>query len=96
MYRLILIAEKDVVYDRFPTPLINRLEKHIVDTSTVLNERQKKVLNKLKKWIEKFNCLENPHRCAWCMSSCYKDAWHYCVINYCVINYNEGMAFLFA
>ena len=56
-YRLIIIAEKKEVYDRFPTPLINRLEKHVVDTSTVLNERQKKVLSVFKGWIEKFNSV---------------------------------------
>ena len=58
-YRLIIIAEKKEVYDRFPTPLINRLEKHIVDTSTVLNERQNKVLVVFKRWIEKFNDVPN-------------------------------------
>ncbi len=57
--RLIIIAEKKEVYDRFPTPLINRLEKHIVDTSTVLNERQKKVLILIKRWIEEFNSVPN-------------------------------------
>ena len=57
--RLILIAEKEVVYDRFPTPLINRLEKHIVDTSTILSKRQERVFQILKKWIDDFNCVEN-------------------------------------
>ena len=58
LFRLILIAEKKVVYSRFPTPLINRLEKHIVDTSTVLNNVQMEILNLLKSWIENFNCLK--------------------------------------
>ena len=58
-FRLIVIAEKKTVYDKFPLPLINRLEKHIVDTSTVLNERQKSVLqNKLMRWIEQFSSLK--------------------------------------
>ena len=57
--RLILIAEKEEVYSRFPTPLINRLEKHIVDTSTVLNEEQKRVLAKLNEWIKNFNSVTN-------------------------------------
>ena len=57
--RLIIIAEKKEVYSRFPTPLVNRLEKHIVDTSTVLNERQKEILAKLINWIKNFNSVAN-------------------------------------
>lgn len=52
--RLILIAEKDTVYEKFPTPLINRLEKHFVLTSSVLEDWQEKVLNEFEEWIEKF------------------------------------------
>ncbi|KAF2974844.1 hypothetical protein EK904_013645 [Melospiza melodia maxima] len=34
-FRLIVIEEKEVVYKHFPIPLINRLEKHYLDISTV-------------------------------------------------------------
>ena len=54
-YRLILIAEKDTVYKTFPTPLINRLEKHFVLTETILLEWQENVLMKLKEWVETFS-----------------------------------------
>jgi hypothetical protein len=38
-FRLIIIAEKAAVYDskRFPIPLLNRLEKHFLNSSTMLN-----------------------------------------------------------
>ena len=52
--RLILIAEKETVYKTFPTPLINRLEKHFVLTETILLDWQKEVLKQLKRWVEKF------------------------------------------
>ena len=55
LFRLILIAEKDIVYKKFPTPLINRLEKHFVLTSTVLEEWQCKALEDFKKWIKDFS-----------------------------------------
>ena len=53
--RLILIAEKETVYSQFPTPLINRLEKHFVLTSSILEEWQMEVLNQLHDWIKKFS-----------------------------------------
>ena len=53
--RLILIAEKDTVYDYFPTPLINRMEKHFVLTSSILEDWQEKVLEEFERWIEKFS-----------------------------------------
>ena len=53
--RLILIAEKDTVYEKFPTPLINRLEKHFVLTSSVLNKWQEILLKNLDKWVQDFS-----------------------------------------
>ncbi|XP_047614339.1 E3 ubiquitin-protein ligase RNF213 isoform X4 [Phacochoerus africanus] len=53
-FRLIVIEEKDVVYQRFPIPLINRLEKHYLDIHTVLEGWQKAVMEDLKAWVEKF------------------------------------------
>ncbi|XP_074199996.1 E3 ubiquitin-protein ligase RNF213 isoform X3 [Camelus bactrianus] len=53
-FRLIVIEEKDVVYKRFPIPLINRLEKHYLDINTVLQKWQKSVVEELRVWVEKF------------------------------------------
>ena len=57
IFRLILIAEKDKVYEEFPTPLINRLEKHFVVTSTVLTDIQKELLKKLEAWATEYACI---------------------------------------
>ena len=59
--RLILIAEKEKVYQEFPTALINRLEKHFVVTSTILTEEQLSIEQKLNEWIQKF-CTEGFNR----------------------------------
>ena len=54
---MILIAEKDTVYNDFPTPLINRLEKHFVVTSTILTKPQKEIMEKLIKWANDFTAI---------------------------------------
>ncbi len=48
------MAEKDVVYDKFPIPLINRLEKHFLAMSTLLSEEQMEVVKELEVWAKKF------------------------------------------
>uniref|UniRef100_A0A8C5RBG0 RING-type E3 ubiquitin transferase n=1 Tax=Leptobrachium leishanense TaxID=445787 RepID=A0A8C5RBG0_9ANUR len=53
-FRLIVIEEKDVVYEEFPIPLINRLEKHYLDINTVLSKAQKAVVSDLEKWVTDF------------------------------------------
>ncbi|KAM6245288.1 E3 ubiquitin-protein ligase RNF213 [Porphyrio hochstetteri] len=53
-FRLIVIEEKDVVYKHFPIPLINRLEKHYLDISTVLDKGQRETVKELKKWVDEF------------------------------------------
>ena len=55
MNRLILIAEKGTVYDKFPIPLINRLEKHFVLTRTVLLSWEERVMDALVKWVQQFS-----------------------------------------
>ena len=56
-FRMILIAEKETVYKDFPTPLINRLEKHFVVTSTILTKSQKEIMNRLMKWANDFTTI---------------------------------------
>ena len=43
------------MYETFPIPLISRLEKHFVVTSSVFSNWQNNVLNKLVTWAEKFS-----------------------------------------
>uniref|UniRef100_UPI00358DE57A E3 ubiquitin-protein ligase rnf213-alpha-like n=1 Tax=Myxine glutinosa TaxID=7769 RepID=UPI00358DE57A len=59
-FRLIVIEEKDVVYDKFPVPLINRLEKHCLEMTTILTQEQQDFTNELKKWAEDFSASAEP------------------------------------
>ncbi|KAJ8315842.1 hypothetical protein KUTeg_007992 [Tegillarca granosa] len=53
-FRLIVVAEKQIVYDKFPIPLINRLEKHFLTLSTMLTPIQQKLVKQLEKWAQDF------------------------------------------
>ena len=58
--RLIVIAERDVVYSKFPIPLINRLEKHYLVTSASLSSAQAAVVIRLQDWVMKFSRVNVP------------------------------------
>jgi hypothetical protein len=60
-YRLIVVAEKDVVYQRFPIPLINRLEKHLLVMSTGLTKRQAGLVKDLEDWVKLFSEAKPVH-----------------------------------
>ncbi|XP_065845291.1 E3 ubiquitin-protein ligase rnf213-alpha-like isoform X3 [Oscarella lobularis] len=59
-FRLILIADRDAVYNKFPTPLINRMEKHCLSISSILCKREEIVLKALEKWAEAFAGVRKP------------------------------------
>ena len=48
------MAEKRVVYEKFPIPLINRLEKHFLTINTMLIREQHMVVEELIKWAREF------------------------------------------
>lgn len=52
--RLIVVAEKQTVYKKFPIPLINRLEKHFLTINTMLKPEQQIVVRKLEEWAQDF------------------------------------------
>ncbi|KAK3529115.1 hypothetical protein QTP70_016547 [Hemibagrus guttatus] len=54
-FRMVVIEDQEKVYDKFPIPLKNRLEKHRVDRSTDLTQWQHRVLEKLKNWVIEFS-----------------------------------------
>uniref|UniRef100_I3K4G6 Ring finger protein 213 n=1 Tax=Oreochromis niloticus TaxID=8128 RepID=I3K4G6_ORENI len=60
-FKLIVIEEKEVVYEQFPIPLINRLEKHYLDIKTVLTEEQKVIATQLEEWVNKFVSSEKKY-----------------------------------
>ena len=43
------------MYEKFPIPLINRLEKHFVLTSSILEDWQEQVLEDFQEWIRDFS-----------------------------------------
>ncbi|XP_078510203.1 E3 ubiquitin-protein ligase RNF213 isoform X2 [Lissotriton helveticus] len=62
-FRLIVIEEKEIVYEQFPIPLINRLEKHYLDINTVLNKRHRTIVQVLEKWVKDFTNVKTDHLC---------------------------------
>lgn len=60
-FRLIVVAEKEVVYRNFPIPLINRLEKHILSMHTMLSQAQITVVERLESWASRFVMLRDQN-----------------------------------
>ncbi|VDI07412.1 Hypothetical predicted protein [Mytilus galloprovincialis] len=61
-FRLVVVAEKQVVYDRFPIPLINRLEKHFLSMNTMLTMEQADLTEELTEWAENYAADKSPPR----------------------------------
>ncbi|KAK7459431.1 hypothetical protein BaRGS_00038999, partial [Batillaria attramentaria] len=65
-FRLIVVAEKQVVYEKFPIPLINRLEKHVLTLSSIMTKEQVGISDDLQTWTAE--CVKSglsanvPHR----------------------------------
>ncbi|XP_041346956.1 E3 ubiquitin-protein ligase rnf213-alpha-like, partial [Gigantopelta aegis] len=53
-FRLIVVAEKQIVYEKFPIPLINRLEKHFLRLNNIMNENQSEFAAELDRWANQF------------------------------------------
>ncbi len=60
LIRLIVVAEKQVVYKKFPIPLINRLEKHILAMVTMLEPWQKELVKTLDTWVQRLSTVDIP------------------------------------
>ncbi|XP_074672203.1 E3 ubiquitin-protein ligase rnf213-alpha-like isoform X1 [Strix aluco] len=58
-FRLIVIEEKNIVYTQFPTPLLNRLEKHCLNMKTVLNWQQQQLKQDLETWARQFVSIDS-------------------------------------
>ena len=59
---MIVIAKRGDVEDRFPIPLINRLEKHFLAISTVLSPQQKEMAEELDTWVARFSKIRGSSR----------------------------------
>ncbi|XP_062570766.1 E3 ubiquitin-protein ligase RNF213-like isoform X2 [Saccostrea cucullata] len=55
-FRLVVVAEKRIVYREFPIPLINRLEKHFLTMEGMLTDIQLKLSKNLEEWAKDFIC----------------------------------------
>lgn len=53
-FRLIVIEEKRTVYEEFPTPLLNRLEKHCLEMSNILPDYAQDMKTELEDWLNLF------------------------------------------
>ena len=53
-YRLVVLADKNVVHERFPPPLLNRLEKHFLATESMLTDAEKEIQRDMDKWVKNF------------------------------------------
>ncbi|PAA74374.1 hypothetical protein BOX15_Mlig025717g4 [Macrostomum lignano] len=53
-FRMIVVAEQTTVRERFPIPLINRLEKHKLTALAMLSNEQRLCATRLSKWTSKF------------------------------------------
>ena len=58
-FRLIVVADKTTVFNQFPPPLINRLEKHILTMSTIISAVPvvKEIVKKLSTSIKSFSTV---------------------------------------
>ncbi len=54
-FRLIVVAEDKEVYEKFPIPLINRLEKHFLGMETMTTDLQRRTVESLKNWAKIFS-----------------------------------------
>ena len=59
-FRLIVIEDKSVVYNEFPIPLINRLEKYIFTSESVLDGDDLQVARRIKSWVGMFSEIKIP------------------------------------
>ncbi|XP_077981891.1 E3 ubiquitin-protein ligase rnf213-alpha-like [Glandiceps talaboti] len=57
-FKLVVVAERQIVYERFPIPLINRLEKHFLAMDTILMKQQLDIVKRLKKWANDFATIK--------------------------------------
>ena len=59
-FRLILVAEDKDVYNKFPIPLINRLEKHYLGMETIMDSKYHSNVERLRKWVIDFSEVKMP------------------------------------
>uniref|UniRef100_A0A1I8FY75 ANK_REP_REGION domain-containing protein n=1 Tax=Macrostomum lignano TaxID=282301 RepID=A0A1I8FY75_9PLAT len=51
-FRIVVVADRDTVMDRFPIPLINRMEKHRLCLDSLLNSKQKQLCEAIVSYLK--------------------------------------------
>uniref|UniRef100_A0A1I8J9L4 RING-type domain-containing protein n=1 Tax=Macrostomum lignano TaxID=282301 RepID=A0A1I8J9L4_9PLAT len=51
-FRIIVIADQSTVEEKFPIPLINRLEKHKLSTEAILNDEKRYTIRQILEWVQ--------------------------------------------
>ena len=59
-FRLILVAEDKDVYDKFPIPLVNRLEKHYMGMETIMDTKFHPSVERLRNWVTEYCEVKMP------------------------------------
>ncbi|XP_077981790.1 E3 ubiquitin-protein ligase RNF213-like [Glandiceps talaboti] len=58
-FRLIIIAERDIVMKNYPIPLINRLEKHYLMFDDLLTTSERKMVVEITSWVNSFSDFQH-------------------------------------
>ena len=57
-FRLIVVAERELVLKTFPVPLINRLEKHFWNNKDLMSQKQQSMCVEVETWMDQFCTLQ--------------------------------------
>jgi hypothetical protein len=62
-FRLIVVADKKSVYNpkKYPIPLVNRLEKHLLNIESILNEKTKWMVSALNEWCKEITSYSEKY-----------------------------------
>lgn len=62
-FRLIIVADKKSVYNprKYPIPLVNRLEKHLLSIESILNDKMKQIDESVKKWVNQLTDISSKY-----------------------------------
>ncbi|XP_077981926.1 E3 ubiquitin-protein ligase rnf213-alpha-like [Glandiceps talaboti] len=60
-FRLLVIAEREAV-QKYPIPLINRLEKHYIVMKDVLTMFEREIVDELENWINDFTVIQHQRK----------------------------------
>ena len=64
-FRLIIVADKKSVYNpkKYPIPLVNRLEKHLLSVESILNDKMKLIVKDINQWTSELTKISARFGC---------------------------------